>query len=107
MPRQGEARLVHVSPLDSRRRRRLPVVLAATCLAASALLAACRDVSIDQKYPQDRLPRHAKPRYEDRESIFGGKGLFVGGVQASTGSQSAGLIGVNSLLWRASLDTLA
>jgi len=98
---------VHASPLDSRRRRRLAVALAATCLAASGLLAACGDVPIDQKYPQDRLPGDTKPRYQDPESIFGGSGLFVGGDQTAKANASAGIIGVNSLLWRASLDTLA
>jgi len=98
---------VHASPLDSRRRGRLAVVLAALCFAASGLLAACGDVPIDQKYPQDRLPGDTKPRYDDPESIFGGKGLFMGGDQSAKADASAGIIGVNSLLWRASLDTLA
>lgn len=95
------------SPFDSRRRRRLRVVLAASCLAVSGILSACGDVPIDQKYPQDRLPGDTTPRYDQPESIFGGKGLFLGGDQTSKTDQSAGLIGVNSLLWRASLDTLS
>jgi hypothetical protein len=98
---------VNSNPLHSRRRRRLRFVLAASCLAASGFLAACGDVPIDQKYPQDRLPGDTKPRYEDPQSIFGSKGLFMGGDQTGKGDQSAGLIGVNSLLWRASLDTLS
>jgi hypothetical protein len=98
---------VNSSPLDSRAGRRLRFVLVGACLAACGFLAACGDVPIDEKYPQDRYPGDTKPRYEDPESIFGGKGLFIGGDQASTGNQTAGLIGVNSLLWRASLDTLS
>ncbi len=99
---------MHSCPLGGRRVRRLRFVLAASCFAACGFLAACGDVPIDQKYPQDRLPGDTKPRYEDPESIFGGKGLFLGGDQtAAAGGAQAGTIGVNSLLWRASLDTLS
>ncbi len=94
-------------PLDSRRCHRLRVVLAVLLLAMGGLLSACGDVPIDQKYPQDRLPGDTTPRYEDPESIFGSKGLFVGGNDTSKASQQGSGIGVNSLLWRASLDTLS
>ncbi len=70
-------------------------------------LGACSDVPIDQKYPKERIPGDTKPRYEDPQSIFGPGGLF-GGDQASTQDNgSGGGIGVNSLLWRASLDTVS
>ena len=70
-------------------------------------LAACSDVPIDEKYPKERIPGDTKPRYEDPTSIFGNGGLF-GGDQTSTNDGSGGGgIGVNSLLWRASLDTVS
>ena len=69
-------------------------------------LAACADVPIEQKYPKERLPGDTAPRYEDPQSILGKGGLF-GGDQASTQDGGSGGIGVNSLLWRASLDTVS
>ncbi len=70
-------------------------------------LAACGpDVPIEDKYPIERLPGDTKARYENPSSIFGSGGLFGGGDQTKGGDQG-GIIGVNSLLWRASLDTVS
>ena len=85
----------------------LRCALAVAGLLMLGTLAACSDVPIDEKYPKERIPGDTKPRYEDPTSIFGGGGLF-GGDQASTNDGSGGGgIGVNSLLWRASLDTVS
>ena len=52
-----------------------------------------------------------KPSYEEPESIFGPGGLSLGGKPPDDGSGDGpgggGGIGVNSFLWRASLDTVA
>ncbi len=85
----------------------LRCAFAMAAVVAVGILAACSDVPIDEKYPKERIPGDSKPRYEDPTSIFGSGGLF-GGDQASTGDGSGGGgIGVNSLLWRASLDTVS
>jgi len=71
-------------------------------------LAACADTPIQEKYPKERIPGDTKPRYEDPTSIFGQGGLFGGDQTPSQdASTGGGGIGVNSLLWRASLDTVA
>ena len=70
-------------------------------------LTACSDVPIDEKYPKERIPGDTKPRYENPTSIFGGGGLFGGDQTATNDGSGGGGIGVNSLLWRASLDTLS
>jgi hypothetical protein len=71
-------------------------------------LAACgSDVPIEDKYPIERLPGDSKARYDNPPSIFGQGGVF--GDQAKSGDQGGGggVLGVNSLLWRASLDTVS
>ena len=46
-------------------------------------------------------------RYAARPSLFGEEGLSFGGVRESEVQPGGGGIGVNSFLWRASLDTIA
>jgi len=52
-----------------------------------------------------------KPSYEEPESIFGPGGLSLGGAKppddGTSDGHGGGGIGVNSFLWRASLDTVA
>ena len=59
------------------------------------------------KYPVERLPGDSKARYENPSSIFGSGGLFNNSDQGKPNDQGGGIIGVNSLLWRASLDTVS
>ena len=95
------------SPSPRRHGLWLRCAFAMAAVVAVGILAACSDVPIDEKYPKERIPGDSKPRYEDPTSIFGSGGLF-GGDQASTNDGSGGGgIGVNSLLWRASLDTVS
>ena len=94
------------SPSAGRRRLRSRSVMAVSAGFMILGLAACADVPIEQKYPKERLPGDTAPRYEDPQSILGKGGLF-GGDQASTQDGGGGGIGVNSLLWRASLDTVS
>lgn len=88
--------------------RRKSWSVAATALLGAALLAGCGG-------NETAFPRSADQRggatYENRETVFGEGGLtllgddsiFEGDAAAGTG----GGIGVNSFLWRASLDTIS
>jgi hypothetical protein len=93
----------------STRRRAFWSRSALGAIAAGMLLglAACTDVPIEQKYPKERIPGDSQPRYEDPTSIFGQGGLFGGDQASSPDGGGSGGIGVNSLLWRASLDTVS
>mgnify|MGYP001239011614 CR=1 FL=1 len=57
-------------------------------------------------YPDTRQEGDRGPVYGERESIFGKGGLTFGGAPEEQRQQDAG-IGVNSFLWRASLDTIS
>ena len=78
------------------------IVLACLC----ALLPAACGLPTESIFPE-REGKGSDPRpTEERESIFGLDGLTVFGKTKTDGQGPAG-IGVNSYLWRASLDTLA
>jgi len=95
-------------PVASRLFARSGGTLVALLLGA-VLLAGCGNVKTEGEYP-DPDPRGGKPSpYGKADSIFGEGGLSFG-----TGSRrrdadegGGGGIGVNSFLWRASLDTVA
>lgn len=72
------------------------------------LLSACNfDIGGEQKYPnQDRRPGDTGPTYGDRQTVFGDGGLFSDSSKQDNAG-GAGGIGVNNLLWRASLDTIS
>jgi len=73
-------------------------------LGATLLLGACAGVKPEAKFPDpDEEKRY---RYG---SVLGGEGGFtlLGPRRADANAQDAQGIGVNSYLWRASLDTLA
>jgi uncharacterized protein DUF3576 len=63
----------------------------------------------EAKYPTSRHQGQTAPTYGEPDTVFGPGGLTVGGGQTPTNSESAGTggIGVNSFLWRASLDTVS
>jgi hypothetical protein len=77
-----------------------------SCLGAGLLLAACSLADADQRYPE-REGRQANPfPTGERQTVFGPGGLSIfGGKKADKGGGNG--IGVNSFLWRASLDTLS
>jgi hypothetical protein len=96
------------SSADSQSRRWLRAALTLPAFAVIWALAGCgSDVPIEDKYPIERLPGDSKARYANPPSVFGGGGLFGGGDSSKNTDSGSGLIGVNSLLWRASLDTVA
>lgn len=78
-------------------------------LSSAALLAltACSSVEKEAKYPSgaDRASTEGDI-YAQPQSIFGGDGLKFGRDEKAKDSGSGG-IGVNSFLWRASLDTVS
>ncbi len=58
-------------------------------------------------YPETRGEEDRAPVYGERESVFGEGGLTFGGSDAQQQRQQDSGIGVNSFLWRASLDTIS
>ena len=93
---------------------------AATLAVAVLFLADITGCSVlgpgEATYPTQRTRTNRgvginKPSYEEPESIFGPGGLSLGGAKPpddGTGDgPGGGGIGVNSFLWRASLDTVA
>jgi hypothetical protein len=70
----------------------------------AAALSACENAQT--VYPEkDRGASAPRMSNEKRETIFGPEGLFSTGKKQGEPGEGAGL-GVNSFLWRASLDTL-
>ena len=82
----------------------------ALAMAAVFLVAGCgmfEDVTYD--YPEPRSRGKTNPTAQAQESVFGGEGLTLGGGDAGAPQIGGGGpgIGVNSYLWRASLDTVS
>ncbi|MCB1556106.1 MAG: DUF3576 domain-containing protein [Alphaproteobacteria bacterium] len=77
----------------------------------SVFLAGCGSDSIksEAKYPTGADRGGQEDIYKEPDSIFGGKGLrLLGGDDKKKDEQSGETgIGVNSFLWRASLDTVS
>jgi hypothetical protein len=90
-----------------------PILKAAAVLVLAGSLvglSACGDFSSDGKtvYPEDDNRKTAGGLYNQPGSIFGEKGLSVGnGPDAGPEGGLGGGIGVNTFLWRASLDTIS
>jgi len=84
-------------------------ILSLSLLSASLLtLAACGGIETEAKYPSGLDRQHTNEDiYADKQSILGKDGLSIlGGKSDDPGDGSNG-IGVNSFLWRASLDTVS
>lgn len=83
----------------------------ALTLAAAGLLAvACEGVEVEHRYPdKSTYQGTSAPQYGKPESVFGEGGiqLFGGGRKRDPAEEGGGGIGVNSYLWRASLDTVS
>lgn len=79
---------------------------ALACAIVAGMLAGCTaDPETAGQYPQGRRPGE-KPQ----DSIFGEGGLFFGGKsdkKTAPDDSAGGGIGVNSFLWRATLDTVS
>lgn len=84
------------------------IFLAFALMAGVVLLSACSRLEGEAKYPTglDRTTT-GDDIYGKRESVFGKDGLEIfGGKKKGADDGSTG-IGVNSYLWRASLDTVS
>jgi hypothetical protein len=91
--------------LTMKRIRWAPVVAAVMMIGAGGVLSACSHA--DANYPvKDKDASAPRMENEKRETVFGTEGLF-GNDKKNKDDQGSGTgIGVNSFLWRASLDTL-
>ena len=79
----------------------------ATIALIFSVLVGCEGADVEYNYP--RSGPGGRPTYEKQESIFGEGGLTLfenQGAKTEDGGQGGG-IGVNSFLWRASLDTVS
>jgi len=79
---------------------------AGLCLGLVAVIAGC-SLGGESRYPKSRQSGQSGPIYENPPSIFGEGGLSIGGGEAGTNEQGGTGVGVNSFLWRASLDTVS
>jgi hypothetical protein len=62
----------------------------------------------DAQYPEERQKGQTTPQYGTPPSIFGGTGISIGGDSGNSNAEPGAYgIGVNSFLWRASLDTIS
>jgi Domain of unknown function (DUF3576) len=93
----------------ARRGWRQGIMAAAALLLGPTLLFGCAYGDPNSKYPDLRRPGQQTPAYGEQPSIFGPGGLSIGTAKAPTEDQGGGGagIGVNSFLWRASLDTMS
>ncbi len=86
----------------------------AAAVAGLLAVGACSEVPVEHSYPYEGARQGGGPQtykgYEDyqakRKTLFGDGGLFGGGKEGRPTAGGGGL-GVNSYLWRASLDTIA
>lgn len=83
---------------------------AAAALAAALLAGGCGNLPVEGTYPE-RVDRETydptgSARANERDTVFGPGGLTLGGSKRDEGEAGGG-IGVNSYLWRASLDTVS
>ncbi|MFP6748267.1 MAG: DUF3576 domain-containing protein [Alphaproteobacteria bacterium] len=82
----------------------------AVCLSGALVLAACGLADTEQNYPRSEGKSHNPNPSGERETIFGPGGLSLFGTDRADkrgGGTGGGGIGINSFLWRASLDTLS
>ena len=91
--------------------RHSPLVASLTAALLLSALSACGGYyGNDQTaYPDDNYRRQSgntNPYATGTGSIFGPGGLSLGGDQAAAAPTDGGGVGVNSFLWRASLDTV-
>ncbi len=78
-----------------------------TLAISSITLSACSGIKTEAKYPTgaQRNTASGNDIYEKKSGIFGKDGLVFGKKKKSGAGESS--IGVNSFLWRATLDTVS
>lgn len=84
-------------------------ILSCAALAALIVLPSCSGVKTEAKYPtgMTRSATGDNSIYSKPDSVFGKDGLKIFGGKGKGEDESAGGIGVNAFLWRASLDTVS
>ena len=98
------------SARDGRFRKRTLLTNLALGLALGSFLAACESDPGKTVYPENDWRGITGSVYEDPGSLFGEDGLDLFGNGEALGPDAGGGgsgIGVNSYLWRASLDTIS
>ncbi|MCW9001430.1 MAG: DUF3576 domain-containing protein [Rhodospirillales bacterium] len=88
------SRHLNRSTASGRMRGFARVAVTSAALVSLVLVSACESLKPDPV------------KEEKRETIFGEGGLFFGGSETKRDKDSGGALGVNSFLWRASLDTI-
>lgn len=83
------------------------ISLALLCFVGVWLTACNFSLGGEPKYPNPRMPGDNQPTYGPRETVFGDGGLFGDAKKDDGSGGGGGGVGVNSLLWRASLDTVS
>ena len=81
-----------------------------TLPVVGTVLAGCEGAQSEQRYPTSAQKQHSSdPFMRDQSKLFGESGfnLFGGGGKRDQAAEGGGGIGVNSYLWRASLDTVS
>ena len=79
-----------------------------SCIIAAFLLTSCGIADTDQSFPEERGPNAINNPSGERETIFGPGGLTLFGDSKKGFDRNEGNgIGINSFLWRATLDTLS
>ncbi len=82
------------------------LVLRLLGVALAAILPACAGVDVEHTYPDRTVSDNRIGR--PQPGVFGEGGLkLLGGTSRAVEDQGGGGIGVNSFLWRASLDSIA
>ena len=81
----------------------------AALLAAGLSLAACAGVETEASYPDQKPGQQIDPTGSNKKqaTLLGDDGFTLFGRSSSTPEDSGGGIGVNSYLWRASLDSIS
>ena len=91
---------------------RAPVCAIVAALAFAGLAAACSSGNVEYNYPDKKPGQPVDPvgSTKKSEGVFGTDGIKLWGPsdkQADAGGGGGGGIGVNSFLWRASLDSIS
>jgi hypothetical protein len=92
--------------VDAARARWRAGSLVAIALLSVAALTACSYGDPNTQYPGLRRKGQTTPTYGDQATVFGEDGLQLGDNEVP-GGEGGGGIGVNSFLWRATLDTVS
>lgn len=86
---------------------RTPLLLSTLLLTAAAInLSACESANVESKYPTSRNREiNEQDIYKEEPGIFGEGGIFS--TKRKDEDSSGAVLGVNSFLWRAALDTVS